>query len=95
MSQEAPASASTTQPSQPSGRPSGAPQGAGGPAIQRQMVNFAFFKLDPAFRRLNDHDKLQADYTALVAKLDKETPPSFTKRPAATGGEGGANLTDC
>jgi chlorite dismutase len=30
------------------------------PAIQRQMVNFAFFKLDPAFRRLNDHDKLQA-----------------------------------
>jgi len=24
------------------------------------MVNFAFFKLDPAFRRLNDHDKLQA-----------------------------------
>lgn len=41
------------------------------------------------------HDKLQADYTDLVAKLDKETPPSFTKRPAATGGEGGANLTDC
>jgi chlorite dismutase len=24
------------------------------------MVNFAFFKLDPAFRRMNDHDKLQA-----------------------------------
>ncbi len=41
------------------------------------------------------HDKLQSEYTALVAKLDSETPPGFTKRPAATGGEGGANLTDC
>jgi len=60
MSQEAPTTATPTQPSQPSGRPSGAPQAAGGPAIQRQMVNFAFYKLDPAFRRLNDHDKLQA-----------------------------------
>src|SRR4051812_7521517 len=61
MSQEAPTTAATTQPSQPSGRPSGAPQAAaGGPAVQRQMVNFAFYKLDPAFRRLNDHDKLQA-----------------------------------
>jgi chlorite dismutase len=28
--------------------------------IQRQFVNFAFFKLDPAFRRLDDHDKIQA-----------------------------------
>ena len=38
------------------------PQGAttGGPAIQRQFVNFAFFKVDPALRRLDDHDKLQA-----------------------------------
>lgn len=41
------------------------------------------------------HDKLQADYTALVAKLDAEPSPSFTKRPPATGGDGGANLTDC
>jgi chlorite dismutase len=59
MSQES----STTAPStplaaQPATRPSGATQG--GPAVQRQMVNFAFFKLDPAFRRLSDHDKLQA-----------------------------------
>lgn len=30
------------------------------PPIQRQMVNFSFYKLDPAFRRLPDHDKLQA-----------------------------------
>lgn len=43
-----------------------------------------------------DHDKLQADYSALVAKLDKETPPNFSKRPPATGGSGsGAQLTDC
>jgi chlorite dismutase len=58
MSQEAP---TTSAPSaQPASRPTGAPPAAGGPAIQRQMVNFAFYKLDPAFRRLADHDKLQA-----------------------------------
>src|SRR2546421_13094356 len=28
--------------------------------IQRQFVNFAYYKLDPAFRRLDEHDKLQA-----------------------------------
>jgi chlorite dismutase len=62
MSQEAPATPPTTPSAPPSSRPTGAPQGAaaGAPAIQRQMVNFAFFKLDPAFRRLPDHDKLQA-----------------------------------
>src|SRR5436305_8715320 len=38
--------------------PSTAP--AAGPPIQRQFVNFAFFKLDPAFRRLDDHEKIQA-----------------------------------
>lgn len=43
--------------SQPSGRPAGA---AGGPAVSRQFVNFAFYKLDPAFRRLSDNEKLQA-----------------------------------
>ncbi len=47
-------SAPTTQ---PSGRPAGAPAG---PAISRQFVNFAFYKLDPAFRRLSDNEKLQA-----------------------------------
>jgi chlorite dismutase len=30
------------------------------PAIQRQFVNFAFFKLDPAFRRLGANEKQQA-----------------------------------
>jgi chlorite dismutase len=30
------------------------------PQIQRQFVNFAFYKLDPAFRRLDDHEKIQA-----------------------------------
>ena len=44
----------------PATRPSTAPQGAAAPAVQRQMVNFAYFKLDPAFRRLGDHEKLQA-----------------------------------
>lgn len=47
-------SAPTTQ---PSGRPASA---AGGPAVSRQFVNFAFYKLDPAFRRLDEHEKLQA-----------------------------------
>jgi chlorite dismutase len=40
--------------------PSTAPAAASPPPIQRQMVNFAFYKLDPAFRRLSDHDKIQA-----------------------------------
>jgi chlorite dismutase len=35
-------------------------QAGGGPAVQRQFVSFAFFKLDPQFRRLDDHEKLQA-----------------------------------
>jgi chlorite dismutase len=43
-----------------SGRPATAPTHGAGPAITRQFVNFAFYKLDPAFRRLDDHDKLQA-----------------------------------
>jgi chlorite dismutase len=30
------------------------------PAIQRQFVNFAFYRLDPAFRRLPDDQKWQA-----------------------------------
>lgn len=29
-------------------------------AIQRQFVTFSFYKLDPAFRRLNDNEKFQA-----------------------------------
>jgi chlorite dismutase len=40
----------------------GAPQAAEttGPSIQRQFVNFGFYKLDPAFRRLSDGDKAAA-----------------------------------
>ena len=30
------------------------------PAVKRQFVNFAFYKLDPAFRRLDEHEKNQA-----------------------------------
>ena len=63
MSQETTTTTTTTpapSPSQPATRPTGAPQAAGGPPVQRQMVNFAFFKLDPAFRRLGDHEKIQA-----------------------------------
>jgi chlorite dismutase len=52
MGQDAPA------PAQPSSRP--AATGEAPPPVQRQMVNFAFFKLDPSFRRLTDHEKLQA-----------------------------------
>jgi chlorite dismutase len=45
--------------SQPTSSPG--PQSRGGaPQVQRQFVNFAFYKLDPAFRRLGDHEKLQA-----------------------------------
>jgi chlorite dismutase len=44
----------------PSGAPSGASAAGAGPAVQRQFVNFAFYKLDPAFRRLGDHEKIQA-----------------------------------
>jgi chlorite dismutase len=40
-------------------RPQSAAQGqpTGGPQIQRQFVNFAFFKLDPEFRRLTNSEK--------------------------------------
>jgi chlorite dismutase len=40
--------------------PSAGPGDAQQPVVQRQFVNFAFYKLDPAFRRLNDNDKFQA-----------------------------------
>src|SRR3954447_7893290 len=48
-------------PSASSGRPQthGAPAQGGGPAVQRQFVNFAFYRLDPALRRLGDHEKFQ------------------------------------
>ncbi|MDB5290071.1 MAG: chlorite dismutase [Phycisphaerales bacterium] len=50
----------TTTPGTGRPQPTGQPQPAGGPIVQRQFVNFAFYKLDPAFRRLNDHEKIQA-----------------------------------
>jgi len=51
----------TTPTTQPSPSPQGRPQAAAsGPPIQRQFVNFAFYKLDPSFRRLPDAEKEQA-----------------------------------
>ena len=50
---------------------SGRPQTAApnGPAISRQFVNFAFYRLDPAFRRLGDAEKqdARAEFEALFA----------------------------
>ena len=40
--------------------PSVRPEGSSQPPLQRQFVNFAFYKLDPALRRLNDNEKFQA-----------------------------------
>ena len=56
-------SSSTSPVSQPSiaGAPRGATQtsagGGGGPQVQRQFVNFSFWRLDPAFRRLPNDEK--------------------------------------
>ena len=45
----------------PAARPQGAPAAAAAaPAIQRQFVSFTLYKLDPEFRRLGDHEKIQA-----------------------------------
>jgi chlorite dismutase len=44
--------------STPSGRPQSATSGA--PEIQRQFVSFAYFKIDPAIRRLGDSEKWEA-----------------------------------
>jgi chlorite dismutase len=44
---------------QPSHAATGAPS-APAPAVQRQFVNFYFYKLDPAFRRLDDTTKQSA-----------------------------------
>ena len=41
-------------PEGPTAATSERPQTSGGPTIQRQFVNFAFYKLDPAFRRLDE-----------------------------------------
>src|SRR5438034_10107292 len=54
-----PASASSGRPQTAPGAAQAPAQGSA-PAVQRQFVNFAFYKLDPAFRRLGDHEKFQA-----------------------------------
>jgi chlorite dismutase len=46
---------------------------AGGPAVQRQFVNFAFYKLDPAFRRLDDREK-QAARDEFAAMINPKRP---------------------
>ena len=53
------------------GRPQGA--AATGPAILRQFVSFAFYRLDPAFRRLSDEVKQAAreEFVALFATPQK------------------------
>jgi chlorite dismutase len=52
------------QATDPSSPPASRPQGAAGasaaPAVQRQFVSFTLYKLEPAFRRLGDHEKIQA-----------------------------------
>src|SRR4051794_24469865 len=47
-----------------------AAHGAAQPAAQRQFVNFAFYKLDPAFRRLRDEEKQAArgEFVSLVGE---------------------------
>jgi chlorite dismutase len=52
---------------QPAGRPAAAPAATGGPQVQRQFVNFAFYKLDPAFRRLSAEEKQAARDEFLAA----------------------------
>ena len=44
----------------PATRPATDPARGGAPAIKRQFVNFAFYKLDPAFRRLDEGHKAEA-----------------------------------
>ncbi len=65
----------TSTASHSAAQPSPQVQAVAAPAIQRQFVNFAFFKLDPAFRRLSDHDKIQARSEFL--KLFQEKRPGL------------------
>ncbi|MDB5328753.1 MAG: chlorite dismutase [Phycisphaerales bacterium] len=65
-----PSAAPQGSPAAPQGQPGGRPAATGGPAIQRQFVNFAFYKLDPAFRRLSAEQKVAAreEFIAAYAK---------------------------
>jgi chlorite dismutase len=66
-------SETSVPPTAPSTHSHGAPQAAGrpaaagGPQVQRQFVNFAFYKLDPAFRRLSAEEKQAAREEFLAA----------------------------
>ena len=57
----------------PTAVPSARPQAGQGPQIQRQFVNFAFFKLDPAFRRLSSDEKQRAreEFAGLFSQPQK------------------------
>jgi chlorite dismutase len=61
-----------THPATAAAEPSGRPQTAGAPAlaVQRQFVSFAFYKLDPAFRRLSPEQKTAArdEFLTVFAK---------------------------
>src|SRR5438552_17839206 len=63
--------ASTT--SGPTTAPAARPATTGGAPVQRQFVNFAFYKLDPAFRRLNESEKQQAR-AEFVSIIDMRIP---------------------
>ncbi len=69
---ETSSSAPVTQPP-PAAAPRGVTQTAphaaptGGPQVQRQFVNFSFWKLDPAFRRLSADEKSAAHEEFLTA----------------------------
>ena len=57
----------------PTTRPSARPESSGAPTVQRQFVNFAFYKLDPSFRRLPqaEKDDARAEFINLVGKPQK------------------------
>src|SRR3954468_20419934 len=65
---ESNASTASAPTSTPTTAPTGRPASTGGPPVQRQFVNFAYYKLDPAFRRLSEGEKQEArqEFISLV-----------------------------
>ncbi len=61
---------STQTPRPPAPAPAAAPQTAAPSGVQRQFVNFAFFKVDPALRRLSEADKQSArdEFAPLISE---------------------------
>src|SRR3954467_6114397 len=45
----------------------------GAPQVQRQVVNFAFYKLDPSVRKLSQHEKAELKQEFLAA-VDQKVP---------------------